>query len=75
MWGIWLEYYIKEQNTVTSCLGTKIPIKLADVVLISNLELGMERGRYTTGLIEKINKRRINVSNDMDEVRSVAVNM
>ena len=54
-------------------LGTKTPLKLGDVVLISNLELGLERGRYTTGLVDKINKRRIEVTDDMDEVRSVVV--
>ena len=73
MWGIWLETYIKEQNTVNSSLGTKTPLKLGDVVLISNLELGLERGRYTTGLVDKINKRRIRVTDGMDEVRSVVV--
>ena len=52
MWVIWMESYIKEQNTVTSSLGATTPIKLGGVVLINNLELGMGRGRYTTGLIE-----------------------
>ena len=73
MWGIWLESYIQEQNTVSSSLGTKTPLKLGDVVLISNLELGLERGRYTTVLVDKINKRRIGVSDNMDEIRSVVV--
>ena len=73
MWGIWLESYIQEQNTVSSSLGTKTPLKLGDVVLISNLELGLERGRYTTALVEKINRRRIGVTDDLDEVRSVVV--